>query len=128
MQVGDRVRILSPESINYLNTGTVTAVSGTGRIQVEADNGDLDLFLPRDLTPFRGQDLKEAAAAIRKAEKELSKARYQHPVREEGSPGMCAGCSTPITVYGPETKKGNGKWLIRCPECEARPRWKPAKR
>ena len=51
--IGTRVRILDVTNINYINTGIVTAVSGTGRVQVCSDvDGITDLFSPRDLAPF----------------------------------------------------------------------------
>ena len=51
--IGTRVRIIDATNIHYLQTGVVTAVSGTGRVQVRADtDGVTDLFAPRDLAPF----------------------------------------------------------------------------
>lgn len=50
--VGARVRILDATNINYLNTGVVTAISATGRVQVRSDvDGVVDLFAARDLAP-----------------------------------------------------------------------------
>lgn len=53
IRVGDTVRILDNRSIYYLWTATVTAVSHTGRVQVEAEPGIFDLFDPADLTTAR---------------------------------------------------------------------------
>lgn len=51
--IGTRVRILDALNINYLNTGIVTAITGTGRVQVRSDvDGQLDLFASRNLAPF----------------------------------------------------------------------------
>lgn len=50
--IGTRVRILDALNINYLNTGIVTAVSGSGRVQVRSDvDGITDLFAPHHIAP-----------------------------------------------------------------------------
>lgn len=55
MDIGTRVRVLDAANINYLNTGIVTAISGTGRVQVRSDvDGMVDLFAPRDLAVVNG--------------------------------------------------------------------------
>jgi hypothetical protein len=48
--IGTRVRILDATNIHYLSTGIVTAVTGSGRVQVRSDvDGIVDLFAARDL-------------------------------------------------------------------------------
>ncbi len=54
LRIGAQVRILRSESLNYLQTGIVTAHTPSGRVQVRAQVDDnLDLFLPSEVSVIR---------------------------------------------------------------------------